>query len=707
MTHFPHSKKYFSRDLSWLEFNQRVLDESLSPRVPLLERLKFLAISSSNLDEFFMVRVGSLYMMLKQDINKPDMAGLTPSEQLEAIQKRTCQMVEMQYKCYNDDLVPHLAENSIHISNVSDLTPSRQKFIEERYKDQILPVLTPIALYEESTHHPIFSNLNLHILVRLKPNSNTLKSRFAVVPVPLNIQRIIPIPRNNGAQYILVDDLIQTHIHLLFPGEEIAETVPFRLTRNADINLEDELAADLLSEMEGVLNARTKSNCIRLELDASATVIARKFLSKLLKVSERFIFAIPGPINLKDFFTIAVIDGFSKLKYEQWLPHPSPEVDLSKSIFKVISEHSVLLYHPYESFEPVIRLVQEAAEDPKVLAIKQILYRVSDKSALVSALKKAAQKGKAVTVIVELKARFDEARNIEWARDLESCGATVIYGIKGLKTHAKATLIVRKESSGVVRYMHFGTGNYNEQTARIYTDMSYLTCQAEYGRDASEFFNAITGFSEPNNYTRLTSAPLGLRERLLDLISQEIIRKEQGKRSRIVAKMNSLVDQKLIDAFYRASKAGVKVSLNIRGICCLRPGVKGLSENIEVVSIVDRFLEHARIFYFYHGGAELMFIASADGMSRNLDRRVELLVPVEDVTCKKKLKTMLEIHFKDTAKGRYLQADGVYGHTSSNQTRRLFNCQESLYKLVGKSVLSQQQRKRTKLEPHRPPSQQI
>jgi polyphosphate kinase len=661
MTDIATHSKFLNRELSWLEFNQRVLAEALDATVPTLERLKFLAISASNLDEFFMVRVGGLQMLLEQGRTAPDPAGLTHEQQLQAIEQRTRQMVSEQYACLLQDLEPKLAESGIRRRRISELSPRQAKAVEQFLNDELASVLTPMAV-TSSEDFPLLANQAVSLCVRLDPAANDEKKtpRFAIIPFGKLTTRIVSLPAEGGYEFVLVEDIVTEHVRTFFPGETIRECLPFRITRNTDLSLREDQAHDLLAEMEAVLESRRTGDCVRLEVTDSASKILLAFLQNVLRVSPQSLYVVPGPLDLSAFLQLAERPGFEHLRYDSWPPQPSPSVDLGSSMFQVLQRQDLLLVHPYESFEPVLRLLEEAADDPQVLAIKQTLYRTSRASPIVAALQRAAEKGKYVTVIVELKARFDEERNIEWARSLELAGAQVIYGVKGLKTHAKCLVIVRREPQGIARYVHFGTGNYNEVTARIYSDVSFLTCNEELASDVSSFFNAITGFSQPLKFRKIEMAPLGLRSRLLEMIESETQRKKQGQKAMIMAKLNALVDPTLIEALYAASQAGVKIRLNVRGICCLRPGVKGLSENISVISIVDRFLEHARILCFYHGGDELVWISSADWMPRNLDRRVELLVPIEDRALKHRLINVLETYFNDNVKARRLNADGSY-----------------------------------------------
>ena len=516
------------------------------------------------------------------------------------------------------------------------------------------------------------------------------------------LPRILALPTEQGFSYALLEDVVSRFATEFFPGEEILSTAAFRVTRNADLSLQEDSAADLLHGMKELLQQRKTANCVRLEITDDVTPEVLDFLKQSLCISQQEVVETPQPLDLAYLMQLSGLKGFDYLRFEPWSPQRSSHVDASQSMFATISEQDILLCHPYEGFEPVVRLIDEAADDPDVLAIKQTLYRTSRDSAIVAALRRAAERGKYVTAIVELKARFDEARNIEWAQELEEAGVQVIYGVKNLKTHAKVCIIVRREPNGIVRYVHFGTGNYNESTARLYSDISYMTCNDELGQDASSFFNAITGFSQPQPYRALEAAPIGLRKKLLTLIDSEIERKKQGQRATIVAKMNSLVDPALIDALYRASQAGVTVKLNIRGICCLRPGVPGLSERITVVSIIDRLLEHARVVYFYHGGDNLAFISSADWMPRNLDKRVELLVPIEDEHCRKRLITILESYFDDNLNSWKLEQDGQYVRTLPRTEDVGIRTQAVLYQSAVDAVKQAELQRRTVFEPHQP-----
>ena len=732
--------RFFNRELSWLEFNQRVLDEARTASIPLLERLKFLAITASNLDEFTMVRVGSLQLVQAQGDTRTDPAGLTPAEQLVAIGERMRAFAAEQYRCYLTDLEPALAQAGLRRVRPNELTDRQSQHVQTLFEQEIFPVLTPLAISlsrvtdeakqparkkpsrkkpsatsqpagiadmpvffpdADVPSFPLLINQSLNLCVRLAPSAGSDIPRFAIVPFGRNRQRFITLPSDSGFSFILLEEVVARFLARLFPGETVEECVPFRITRNADVDLEEDQAFDLLSEMQEVVDARRQSACVRLEVADHGSATVREFLQTAVDVADEWVFPSPGPLDLSAFFRLTDSQGFDALRYEPWPATPSPQIDPAESIFTAIAKRDILLSHPYESFDPVIRFIESAADDPDVLAIKQTLYRTSAKSPIIAALKRAAQKGKYVTAIVELKARFDEQRNIEWARDLERADVQVIYGVKGLKTHAKICLVVRREPQGIQRYMHFGTGNYNEITSRVYSDVSLMTCHEDLGADATAFFNTVTGYSQPQRFRQLEMAPIGLRDKLLEMIEAETERKRHGQKAQIQAKLNALVDEQMIEALYAASQVGVKIRLNIRGTCCLRPGVPGLSENITVTSTIDRFLEHARILYFYHGGDERLFISSADWMPRNLDRRVELLVPVEDSAARTKLMTFLKTHFQDNVKARRLLPDGRYEPVKSTSGGKILRSQEVLYTRAVQEIAEAERARLTMFEPHR------
>jgi polyphosphate kinase len=695
--------RFFNRELSWLEFNQRVLDEARDASLPLLERLKFLAITGSNLDEFASVRLGSLQLLVTRG-GKPDAAGLTPEQQLRAALQRTRQLVSDQYACWMNELAPGLAAAGLRRVLPSELNDKQARVVASVFQDELFPILSPMAVDAEG-EFPLLTGLTLHLCVRLVPATPDGPPRLAVIPFGRQRPRFITLPTDTGAGYFLLEDAVTLSLTRFFPGEQILETALFRLTRNADLELREDLAADLLEGIQEVLDARKESACVRLEISSGASPELKQFLQDRLELSSEFVFEIPGPLDLAAFFRLTDSQGFDHLKYEPWPPVANPDIDPAESLFATIARRDVLLYHPYESFDPVVRFVEEAAEDPDVLAIKQTLYRTSSRSPIVAALRRAAQNGKYVTALVELKARFDEARNLEWARDLERSGVQVIFGVKRLKTHAKMCLVVRRETHGIVRYIHFGTGNYNEQTSRIYSDASLMTCDEELGADATSFFHAITGYSQPQRFRKIEAAPLGLRERLLDMIEVEINNRREGRKALILLKLNALLDEPMIEALYRASAAGVKVRLSVRGICCLRPGVPGLSENITVSSVVDRFLEHSRLLYFHHGGDDRLFISSADWMPRNLDRRVELLVPVEQSAAKERLLSILRVHLQDNVKARRLLPDGHYERVHSEDREEPVRSQAVLYERACAALKVAAQQPVSMFEPHRAPGQ--
>lgn len=703
----PVSPVYNNRELSWIDFDRRVLEEALDPTLPPLERLKFLAIVSSNLDEFFMVRVGGLDLLLARGKNEPELSGLTTEQQLTQISSLVHAMVAEQYACLLNDLVPQLASEGLRRITMDEATPAVHEYLEQVFDHDLYPILSPLAVRDDE-EFPFIPGLNLNLIVRLKPSARSgkgkkrLPDRHAVVPIPRKLSRFITVPIDEGHNYALVEDVVSTFVQRLFPGEPIVECRIFRITRNADMGVREDLAVDLMMRMKEVLDARKQSDCIRLELDARTSADLRNWLIQALDVREDAIYDLDGPLDLSAYFGLARATGFDHLRDKPWPPQPSPGVPPGVPMFDILSRKDLLLHHPYESFDPVIRFIDEAANDPDVLAIKQILYRTSENSPIIAALTRAASRDKQVTAVVELKARFDEARNIHWAQSLEQSGVQVIYGIKGLKTHAKICVVVRREPGGIKRYVHFGTGNYNEITSRLYTDISYLTCREDYGADATAFFNMITGYSQPIRFRKIEAAPIGIKERLLDLIESEAMRSREGQEAMIRARINSLTHPEIIDALYRASQAGVKIQLNVRGICCLRPGVSGLSENIEVVSIIDRFLEHSRILYFHQGGEPQVFISSADWMQRNLDKRVELLIPIADDDCRERLTHILSVAFKDNVKGRGQQPDGVYRRLKPGRKKDTLRSQAYFYEEACAAAQQLQHTGRDLFVPERP-----
>ena len=700
--------RFFNRELSWLEFNQRVLEEAENVSLPLLERLKFLAITASNLDEFFMVRVGGLQTLFARGSKTKDAAGMTPNQQLTAISDRAHELTRDQYDCYLEQLEPALTEAHIRRLRMGDLSAQQMQFVQQVFNDEIMSLVAPLAV-ESPESFPTLTGNTISMCVRLErpaKNEDGMETRYVVLPFGRIPIRFVTLPSEGTYSFVLLEELVEKFIAEFFPRETVLECVAFRATRNADMAIREDLAGDLLKEMKQLLVARRESDFARLEIAANASAELTNFLKECLGLAPRDVYRIPGPLDLTHFFQVADAGSGEGNRYEDWPPLASPMVDPTESIFETIARQDVLLFHPYDSFDPVVRFVKEAAEDPDVLAIKQTLYRTSRNSPILAALVRAAENGKHVTVVIELKARFDEARNIEGAKALEQAGVQVFYGVKGLKTHAKLCIVVRREPQGIQRYLHFGTGNYNESTARLYSDASLLTCNEDLGADAISFFNSVTGYSLPQTMHSLSAAPIGLRDRLAEMIEAEIQFKSQRQKSGITVKVNSLVDPQMIELLYRASQAGVKVRLNIRGICCLRPGVPGLSENIEVVSVVDRMLEHARIMHFRHGGDDRVFISSADWMGRSLDRRVELLVPVEDDRSRDRLLAIMECYFKDHVKGRRLHPDGTYEIPNKRRSSGLkMPAQEWLYRETCRVAELAAQSRQAVFEPHRAPDQ--
>ncbi|MCE9519915.1 MAG: polyphosphate kinase 1 [Verrucomicrobia bacterium] len=652
---------FINRELSWLAFNERVLEEAERESLPLLERVKFLAISATNLDEFFMVRVGGLQIMKDRGLRTKDAAGYTPSQQLELIRERSDAFVRRQYALLHEKLLPALEKQNIHRLRVSDVNAAQHAHLEAHFIEQVFPLLSPVAVEEGTVHQLPALQIILLCLVSDTAADNG-NSRHVMIALPPSLSRRVPVPPLGGAPagYLNLEDLAQMFLSHYFPNEHVVQTARFRICRNSDIAVDDESALDLATEMEEILEARATSSTIRLEIEEGASKELAKVIQSLAAVTAAQTVFIPGELDLRSYFAIASLPGYDSLQVEPWPITMPAEITPGKSIFDIIREDDLLLNHPYDSFEPVLQLVEEAALDKDVVAIKQILYRTARSSRIIAALIKAAEAGKHVTVLVELKARFDEARNLERAEDLLRAGAQIIYGVRGLKSHAKICLVLRREAGRLSRYIHFGTGNYNESTAKLYTDISYLTCRPDYGADASSFFNTVTGRSRFVHFQKISMAPFGLRERLLDMIQSETERAKQGDAAEMMLKMNALEDPQMIEALYEASRAGVKVLLNIRGICCLRPGLKGVSDKIRVVSIIDRYLEHARIYWFRQGGQPQVFIASADFMTRNLSKRVELLTPVEDPLARQRLEQILRTMFNDNSQARLLNAEGIY-----------------------------------------------
>lgn len=664
-TEYKKPEYYWNRELSWLGFDERILEEARDRQIPLFERMKFLSITSSNLDEFFMVRVASLKDMVHAGYEKTDIAGMSPKVQLSHISERTHRLVDEQYRVYLKSLLPSLRHVGIHmISSHEDLTKEQGEFVDAYFEENIYPVLTPMAM-DSSRPFPLIRNktLNLGALIRKKSaRKNREGLEFATVQVPSVLPRYVELPRDeNGERYlILLEQIIERNIGKLFLSYHVVCTCPYRIMRNADLSIDEDEAADLLKEIQKQLKKRQWGEVIRLEAEAGMDPRLLAILKKEFGIKEEDLFLINGPLDLTFLMKMYGLDGFEEYKTPKYTPQPVAALQNEDDIFTNIRKGDILLHHPYDTFDPVVEFVKKAAVDPDVLAIKQTLYRVSGNSPIIAALAKAAENGKQVSVLVELKARFDEEHNIVWAKMLEKAGCHVIYGLLGLKTHSKITLVVRREEDGIRRYVHLGTGNYNDSTAKLYTDCGMFTCDEKIGQDATAVFNMLSGYSEPGSWNKLVVAPLWMRNRFLHLIEMERLHAENGRKAHIIAKMNSLCDQEIIAALYAASTAGVKIDLIVRGICCLKTGIPGVSENITVRSIVGNFLEHARIFYFYSDGYEEIYMGSADWMPRNLDKRVEIIFPVEDEKLKKELKHILEIQLADNTKAHILQPDGSY-----------------------------------------------
>jgi len=693
---------FINRELSWLEFNQRVLEEAKRPDKPLLERLKFLAITGSNLDEFFQVRVGGLAMMRRSGSRVTDNAGLTATQQISAIRKRVLRLAAQQYALLNDELLPGMSAEGIRLVEMKDLTPGQFLQASAYFTDFVFPLLTPLAVDPDGPR-PTLPSLEIIIACRLQQEDGT--TRIVLIPLGETLPRFVPVSSPEGDSLIYIEDLVRTLLGDLFPGEVVTGTASFRITRNSDIAVQEEDAIDLADEMEEVLAARRLSDTIRIQIPAGTSRDLLSVIQEITKTGANELYRLPGPLALADFMKLSFLAGYDQLRDPAWSPQQSPLIDPGTSIFDTIAERDVLLIHPFESFEPVIRLLEEAAVDPKVLAIKQVLYRTARDSRIIRALTRAAENGKQVTALVELKARFDEERNLHRAETLQRAGVRIVYGVKGLKTHAKITLITRNEDGRLRRYVHLGTGNYNEATAQLYTDISYLTCRPEYGADASLLFNAVTGRSKLIRLEKLFPAPTLMKRRILELIASEADRADQGEKARILAKMNSLQDHDIINALYKASRAGVEIKLNVRGICCLKPGSRKGARNITVVSIIDRLLEHARVFYFHHGGTPEVLIASADWMTRNLEKRVELLVPIEDPLSRRRLIAYLEACFKDNTNAFAIQPNGTSKRIVPEKGTKRFRLQEHLHKEAAKAAKARQHDRATTFEPHLPPDQ--
>ena len=713
-------KEYFvNRELSWMKFDERVLSEARDKNLPLFDRLKFLSITASNLDEFFMVRVASLKDQVHAGYHKTDISGMTAKEQLKEISARTHELVHVQYNTLNRSLLPALEKAGMHlVAAHEDLTEQQKMFVDRYFEDNVYPVLTPMAM-DSSRPFPLIRNktLNIGALISKKnreeekdkkgkndkndKNSKTEESEllFATVQVPSVLPRVVQIPskKDGDTTVILLEEIIERNIDKLFLSYDVVCAHPYRIMRNADLTIDEDEAEDLLVEIQRQLKKRQWGEVIRLEVEDKADERLLKILKMEFDIKDADIFAINGPLDLTMLMKVYGAEGFDKYTTPRYQPAPVPEFQNDKDIFQVIREGDVFLHHPYMSFDPVVNFVRQAAKDPDVLAIKQTLYRVSGNSPIIAALAQAAENGKQVSVLVELKARFDEENNIVWAKKLEKAGCHVIYGLVGLKTHSKITLVVRREETGIRRYVHLATGNYNDSTAKLYTDCGIFTCDERFGEDATAVFNMLSGYSEPKRWNKLIVAPIWMKDRFLSLIEREAENAKKGLPAQIRAKMNSLCDPKIMAGLYYASSCGVQVELLVRGICCLKVGIPGVSENIQVRSIVGEFLEHSRIFYFENGGNPEIYMGSADWMPRNLDRRVEIVFPVEDKKIKKELEHVLDLEFRDNVKAHLLQPDGTYVKPDKRGKTQINSQMEFCMEATEKASLHKHEEKKSRV----------
>lgn len=688
----PQPNLFINREISWLDFNQRVLHEAQDDRTPLLERVKFIAIVGSNLDEFFMKRVGGLKQQISAGVTKRKVDGMSPEEQLEAIRPRILDMIHQQRACLLNDIVPQLRENGIHILDYDQLAEEEREAIHETYKRSLFPILIPLGV-GPGQPFPFISNLSLSVAVRLS-NPNNPGDFFARVKVPQNRPRWLETGTPN--RFVPLEQVIAHHLESLFPGMEIVEHCHFRVTRSIELNRNEEEAEDLLELIEEELRNRQFAPIVRLEIDRMASSVLQNWLKSELNIGDEDLYVVDGPIGLCDLMSLRKLD-FPHLKDKSWKPvsHPvfqaNDSLEEPESVFSLIRRKDILVHHPYESFSTSVeRFLREAISDSRVLAIKQTLYRTAEHSPIIEMLKQAAANGKQVAVLVEIKARLDEEKNIQWVRTLEKAGVHVTYGFPGIKTHSKTLLVVREEAEGIKRYFHIGTGNYHPGTATLYTDLSLLSCRDDIGEDIADLFNALTGHSGQTDYRKLLVAPHNMRSRFDEMIDREIEHAKAGRRARIIAKMNQLEDPQMIRKLYEASQVGVKIDLMIRGICCLRAGVPNVSENIRVLSIIGRFLEHSRIFYFLNNGKEEYYLGSADWMRRNLDYRVEAATPIESREQQKELKTMLNLMLKDNRHAWDMQPDGSYRQRKPRSPKSMRSSHLQLMEYVQQRTLSPQ-----------------
>lgn len=674
---FDKPAYFFNRELSWLKFNQRVLQEAIDEDNPVLEQLRFIAITSSNVDEFFMIRVAGLKHYVENNVNKIDSANMTPKMQLDSVGILAKRLVKVQYT-YLKRILKSLEDEGIFFKKPCDLNDEQEKWLHSLFRKNIYPVVTPLAV--DSSHpFPFLANRTINMAVKLQQKSNLKTKNVTILPIPSVLDRIIEVPNTSSEKiFIMLEDVILHYAHEFFLGYDINEHFTFRVTRDADLEITED-GKDLLREMEKSLRARRRGMAVRIEaqIDDRPSIELRNFIVENLQLTNDDLYEIDGPLDAKMYFSFCDIPGYDYLRYKIFEPcTPADLVGEGGDYFEIIRKKDILVHHPFETFDSVRNFIEQAANDPRVLAIKQTLYRVSPNSPIIASLAKAADNGKQVTVLMEVKARFDEENNIIMARKLEKAGCHVIYGLVGLKTHSKITMVVRHDNDGIRRYVHLATGNYNGSTAKIYTDCGIITCHEAYGEDASAFFNLISGYSDPPQWNKFAVAPLNLREMILEHIDNEIKQVENGQKGHIIAKINSLLDEGIIRKLYEASSKGVKIDLVIRGICTLRPGIKNVSENIHVRSIIGRFLEHHRLLYFYNGGEEKVFISSADWMPRNLNDRVELLIPVEDKRHKQRIIDILNIYLADNTKAHVMRADGTYYKHKAKDNK--INAQEIL-----------------------------
>ena len=693
---------YTNRELSWLGFNNRILGEARDASLPLFERLKFLSITASNLDEFFMIRVASLKDMVHAGYTKKDISGMTASEQLKKILKETHELVDLQYSTYNRSLIPALKKRGLKIiSEHESLSEEQKKFVDAYFEENVYPVLTPMAM-DSSRPFPLIRNktLNIGALICRKDGKEKHKTLdFATVQVPSVLPRIVELPEGKDGEkrVILLEEIIERNIGQLFLSYDVVCAHPYRVMRNADLSIDEDEAEDLLKEIQKQLKKRQWGEVIRLEIEGKIDKRLLDILKEEFAVKDSDVFEIGGPLDLTFLMKLYGMEGFEDCKVKKYIPQPVPALMNDDSIFANIRKGDILLHHPYMTFDPVVDFVKQAAKDPNVLAIKQTLYRVSGNSPIIAALAQAAENGKQVSVLVELKARFDEENNIIWAKKLEKAGCHVIYGLVGLKTHSKITLVVRREETGIRRYVHLATGNYNDSTAKLYTDCGIFTCDERFGEDATAVFNMLSGYSEPKRWNKLIVAPIWMKDRFLSLIEREAENAKKGLPAQIRAKMNSLCDPKIMAGLYYASSCGVQVELLVRGICCLKVGIPGVSENIQVRSIVGEFLEHSRIFYFENGGNPEIYMGSADWMPRNLDRRVEIVFPVEDEKIKKELEHVLDLEFRDNVKAHLLQPDGTYVKPDKRGKTQINSQMEFCMEATEKASLHKHEEKKSRV----------